>query len=327
MQLIIDEFGTFIGKKENRFKIIIKEKKQEFSADKVSQIIVSSASSISTDAIKLAIENGIDIVYINFIGKPYARIYPCQLGGTTLTRRMQAKEYTSQRAADAVRSIVKSKIVNQINLLKYLSKARKDIDFATEIQKMSDMVDSIESFDGDIDIIRDKLLGVEGYAGNLYFSCLAKILPFEKREHEAKDPFNVMLNYGYGILYSEIEKVCVLAGLDPYLGFLHTDRYGKPSMVLDLIEEFRQAIVDRAIITVFARKQVEDSDFETSGNEFLLSPKGRKKVIEAVMERLHSRTKYKNRELSLQGIMLEQARLFAKMLLGQAKYDALVYKW
>ena len=65
-----------------------------------------------------------------------------------------------------------------------------------------------------------------------------------------------------GILYNEIKKSCILAGLDPYFGFFHTDRYNKPSIVLDLIEEFRPMIVDRAIVTLFAQKQVNKSFFE-----------------------------------------------------------------
>src|SRR5204862_398077 len=64
----------------------------------------------------------------------------------------------------------------------------------------------------------------------------------------ATDPLNAALNYGYGILYAQVERALLLAGLDPYAGFLHADRPGKPSLVLDLIEEFRQAVVDRTLI-------------------------------------------------------------------------------
>ncbi len=335
MQIILDDYGMFLGKQGNRFIVTKKPKddseteiEKEFSADKVRQIIISTASSVSTDAVKLAMESNIDIVYTNYYGMPVARVYPCKLGGTTLTRRSQATQYNTEKAPKLVKAFVEAKVKNQAYLLKSLSKTREKVDFCQTADSMLNSLTKLESISGTVDEMREEILGIEGYAGNQYFACLTQILPFSQREHEAKDPVNAMLNYGYGILYSEIEKSCILAGLDPYLGFLHTDRYGKPSMVLDMIEEFRQPVVDRAIITLFALKKVEDSDFETSGNCFMLSKKGREKVIEAVMERLHTKITYKDKKASLQRIMLHQARMIAKFLLGEkSEYKPFIHKW
>lgn len=329
MQLILDKFGMFLGKKGSRFVLNDKEEKKEIAAENVKQIIISTASSVSTSAVKLAMEYGIDIVYTNYFGMPYARIYPCKLGGTTLTRRRQATQYSSSRASDMVKSIVEAKIKNQIYMLKSLDKTREATDFANQVESMKTEADKISQLVGTIDEIRESLMGIEGYCSSQYFSCLSQIVPFKERQHSAKDPFNAMLNYGYGILYSEIEKACILAGLDPYLGFLHTDRYGKPSMVLDMIEEFRQPIVDRAIITLFARKQVdEEKDFEGISNVLILSKTGKEKVVNAVMERLHTKIEYKGKKVSFQGIMLRQARQIVKMLLGEKeKYEPFIYRW
>jgi len=324
MQLIINEYGTVIKRKENLFEIInkSKNKKEEFSADIIKQIVIASGASVSSKVIKLAMENNIDIVYINKFGTPYARIYPCKLGGTTLTRMKQATQYLSLKISDAIKKIIESKIKNQINLLKSLSKSR-DIDFSESINSMSKQLNKLKLQSGTIDEIRQDLLGIEGFCSNQYFSCLSKILPFKERQHEAKDPFNVLLNYGYGILYSEVEKACIVAGLDPYLGFMHTDRYNKPSLVLDLIEQFRQPIVDRSVINLFARKQVKDSDFETSGNVFMLSQKGREKVIKEVLEMLSRRVNYKNKKLTWHAIILERARELVRLLLDEIdSYDS-----
>jgi len=137
-----------------------------------------------------------------------------------------------------------------------------------------------------------------------------------------------MLNYGYGMLYSEVEKACMLAGLDPYLGFLHTDRYGKPSLVLDMIENFRQPIVDRAIITLFAQKQVDEKDTEISGTDMLLTQQGRKKVSEAVLARLHTEIKHRGRKITFQSLILEQARNVVRLLLGETdEFEPFVHKW
>lgn len=329
MQLIIDNFGAFLGKKGNRFVVKNGEEKQEFSAENVTQIIISSASSVSTDAIKLATEYGIDVVYTNYFGMPYARIYPCKLGGTTLTRRMQATKYSTVKMAETVKKIVEAKVKNQIYMLKSLEKTREGADFSESIKLMGETLKNIAALNGPIDDIRNNIMGIEGYAGNQYFSCLTQIIPFKERQHQAKDPFNAMLNYGYGILYSEIEKACILAGLDPYLGFLHTDRYGKPSMVLDFIEEFRQPIVDRAIITLFVRKQVdEEKDFEGISNVLILSKSGKEKVVNAVMERLHTKIEYRKKKVSFSNILKRQARLFVKVLLGEKEvYEPFIHRW
>ena len=329
MQIVLDKFGMFLGKKGNRFVLEYREEKKEISADMVKQIIISSASSVSTDAVKLAMEHGIDIVYTSYFGMPYARIYPCKLGGTTLTRRRQATKYTSPEMARMVKSFVSAKIKNQIYMLKSLQKSRENVDFTAALKIMEESAAKIDGISGNIDEMRNSLLGIEGICGNQYFSCLAQFLPFAERQHSAKDPFNAMLNYGYGILYGEIEKACIIAGLDPFLGFLHTDRYGKPSTVLDLIEEFRQPVVDRAIITLFARKEIDnEKDFEGFSNVLILSKSGKEKVVNAVLERLHTKITYKGKEVTFQGMILGQSRQLVKLLLGEKEnYEPFVYRW
>lgn len=324
MQLIVDGYRSYIHRKENLFEVETKtetqeKKKEEFSADTVSQILITSKASISSGAIQLAMEKQIDIVYLDWYGKPYARTYPCKLGGTTITRRRQATRYLSDEVAGMVKAMIMAKISNQLTLLKQLAKARKTKEFDGYISRIKVNMTKLDTIEGNVDEARNAILGIEGYCSTQYWAALTMILPFRGRKQEAKDIVNAMLNYGYGILYSEIEKACIIAGLDPYLGFLHTDRYGKPSTVLDMIEEFRQTIVDRAVITLFARKQVDENYGETSGNAFMLTKKGRQKVIDAVMERLHSKMRHNNREYTLQGIMLDQARQIVRVLLGEKK--------
>ncbi len=327
MQLVVDKFGTFIGKKENRFQINTKDKKEEYSADKVSQILVTSPSGISASAIKLAMEKNIDIVYTNYIGQPYARIYPCKLGGTTLTRRKQLEAYYNDKGRLLVKKFIEAKTKNQLYLLKSLNKERDGI-FADEINELASHKNELANLDGSIDEIRQNLLGIEGYFASRYFGCLSKIIPFEKRDRKSDDAFNIVLNYGYGMLYNEIERACIISGLDPYLGFLHTDRYGKPCMTLDLIEEFRQPIVDRAIITLFSQKQIDEKDFENLEDRRMLSQIGRKKVLEAVLGRINKKIKFKNRNLTFKQVILEQARNIVRFLSEQNKsYEPFIYRW
>lgn len=329
MQIILNEFTSFLGKKGERFVIKIGDKKEEIAVRDVDQILVAAASSISVGAIKMALKNDIDIVFLSGYGKPLGRIFPCKLGGTTLTRKKQTEAYYSEIGSEIAKKLVKAKIMNQAYFLKALSKSR-ELDFSSIANKNLELAKSIDTLDGLLDDIRDELFGLEGLAASSYFDCLKALLPFEKRDPEANDEVNALLNYGYGILYSETEKACVLAGLDPYCGFLHTDRYKKPSMVLDLIEAFRPIIVDRAIVTLFTQKQVTEKLFEISqeSKQKRLDKKGREKIISAVMERLYTKVNYKGKKTTFQDIMLSQARSISNYLLGKNKnFEPFIYKW
>lgn len=318
MKLIINEFGAYLSKKENRFIIKMKDKVDEYSADDVDQILISSPSSLSESAVKLAIEKNIDIVFTSYHGKPFARIYPCTLGGTTLTRREQAKSYFDERGMYLVRKLLEGKMKNQLFLIKRLSKTRDNV-FEKEILALEKNLNGFKKLQcKGIEESRNTLLGYEGYASSVYFSCFNKIAPFQKRNPSSEDIFNIALNYGYGILYSEIERACVLSGLDPYLGFLHVDRYGKPSMVLDMVEQFRP-LIDRAIINLFVRKQISHDDLKKIGEAVLLTQTGRKKIIEEVMKVLSFKTPYKNKRISLSHVILEQGRDIVRFLLGDCE--------
>ncbi|MDD5022849.1 MAG: CRISPR-associated endonuclease Cas1, partial [Candidatus ainarchaeum sp.] len=329
MQIILNEFTSFLGKKGERFIIKTGDKKQEIAIRDVDQILIAAASSISVGAIKLALKNEIDIVFLTGYGKPLGRVFPCKLGGTTLTRKKQTEAYYSQVGAEIAKNLVKGKILNQAYFLKALSKSRT-LNFSEVADQNMALAKNIDKLDGLLDDIRDEIFGLEGLAASGYFDCLKALLPFEKRDPEANDEVNILLNYGYGILYSETEKACILAGLDPYFGFLHTDRYNKPSMVLDLIEGFRPIIVDRAIVTLFTQKQVTDKLFEVhfETKQKRLEKSGREKVISAVMERLYTKINYGGKKTTFQDVMLSQARAVSNYLLGKNKnFEPFVYKW
>jgi CRISPR-associated protein Cas1 len=101
----------------------------------------------------------------------------------------------------------------------------------------------------------------------------------------SRDKFNSALNYGYGILYNEVERAFLYVGLDPYMGLYHTERYGKPSLVLDLVEEFRVPIIDSTIFPLFLNKQMEKAEnFERiQPGVYRLSSEGKRKIVEAAV--------------------------------------------
>ena len=137
-----------------------------------------------------------------------------------------------------------------------------------------------------IDDIREQLMSVEGRAAQKYWTAIGSIIPSDlqwpgRETRGATDPFNASLNYGYGILYARVEQALILAGLDPYGGFLHADRPGKPSLVLDMIEEFRQTVVDRTVIGLVNKRFAIEQD-----DDARLKEATRLKLAEKLRERI-----------------------------------------
>jgi CRISPR-associated protein Cas1 len=184
---------------------------------------------------------------------------------------------------------------------------------------------------GYIEEARESLFGIEGEASRIYFQSLSNVLPETvysgtRTKRPPGDIFNAMLSYGYGILYTEIEKACVLSGLNPYMGFLHTDLPGKPSLALDLIEEFRQPVVDRAVISLISKKLVTGHDLKPVEGGFYLNRIGRRKTLETVSERLAKIVNYRGFRHSFSSLILQQARAVTKFLTGESSgYSPFVY--
>ncbi|MFA5750626.1 MAG: CRISPR-associated endonuclease Cas1, partial [Candidatus Shapirobacteria bacterium] len=132
------------------------------------------------------------------------------------------------------------------------------------------------------------------------------------------------LNYGYGILYNEVERAVLFAGLDPHVGMLHSDRYGKPSLVLDLVEEFRVPIIDAVILPLFANTLFERRDFVHSGRRIMLGLSGRRKIVREVFTRLHHRVLWKKRRSKLSDIITSQSQELARSLLRRTRYTPFI---
>jgi len=115
----------------------------------------------------------------------------------------------------------------------------------------------------------------------------------------AEDEFNCLLNYGYGVLYSKVEKACIIAGLDPYVGILHTDGYNKKSFVYDVIEPYRHHI-DRIVMKLFSRKKVRKAHFDEIHGGFTLNEDGKKLLIKNLNEYFDKRIRYDGRDIKVE---------------------------
>ncbi|AKB78446.1 CRISPR-associated protein Cas1 [Methanosarcina horonobensis HB-1 = JCM 15518] len=308
--------------------------KKGFSADKVSQILIYTGAAVTADAIELAVKKGIDIVYLDRMGKPFARTYSCGQENSATVQRYQARAYDDGKGIFLMSSMIGAKIRNQAYFLKSLAKNRDNERLAGQAERIMSQAEKIKKRAeewGYIEEARDSLFGIEGEASRIYFQALSNVLPEAvysgtRTKRPPGDLFNAMLSYGYGILYTEVEKACILSGLNPYMGFLHTDLPGKPSLVLDLIEEFRQPVVDRSVLSLISKNLVTKNDLKPVEGGFYLNRAGRHKTLEAVSERLAKVINYRDFRHSFSSLVLLQARAVSKFLTGERNgYAPFVY--
>jgi CRISPR-associated protein Cas1 len=169
-------------------------------------------------------------------------------------------------------------------------------------------------------------MGVEGSSSRVYWEGVQQILAerglfLGRVRRGATDEVNSMLNNGYGILYSQVWGAVADAGLEPFAGFLHVDRAGKPSLVLDLVEEFRQPVVDRTVIAHVNRGE----PIKMEGA--LLAPETRRVLSEKILERLESKETYQGKKYQIRSIIQIQARNLAAFLRGERDYVPFAFKW
>jgi len=238
MQIHLNTYGTYLHVKDQMFEIKIKEQdgqtsKHHVAAHKVKSIWAGEGIAFSSEAVRLAIMNNIDIVFLHWDGKPIGRVWHTKLGSTTLIRKKQLEASLGHLAVDFTKEWLVSKLGNQAKFIKSLKKHRLKhrVYLDEKSARIEELCHSIKEVEAPlIEHVADQIRGWEGTAGRLYFETISHVIPkqykFRGRSFRpSQDAFNAFLNYGYGVLYSRIEKALILAGIDPYLGFLHRDDY------------------------------------------------------------------------------------------------------
>ena len=225
MELVINTFGTSLSRDNEAFQIVHKDGKQRVPAQGIKSIQISRGAQITSDAVLLAIENEIEVLFMDRTGKPIGRIWSPKYGSISTIRKGQLAFSFSNEAVKWIRDLIRQKIENQQALL-IMMKAEDDVTqrkVQRAIRRLDDYGAKISKLEGDIvSDIAANLRGWEGVASNIYFEALNMFIPehykFAKRsQHPAMDVVNSLLNYGYGLLYAKIEGALIRAGIDPYI--------------------------------------------------------------------------------------------------------------
>ena len=316
--LIVSNYGFFLGLKSAR--VVIKKDGQtlkEVALTRLKSIhILSNGISLSSDLINACGARGIKIFFNTF--NSFVALHTLYEHKSVAIRQNQMLSCENSKGLNLAKELIVGKLKNQRATLLYSSRS-----FENSAKK-----EIIEFFDSSIAKLKNKqniskefILGIEGSCANYYFSYLKEmsLLPesFEARyKRGATDITNIALNYGYEILFNFIYKACVNAGLEPYMGVLHSIRSAKPSLVLDIMEEYRSFVVDRNIIKNRFKLQ-KAKCFENI----------KKDIAASILTTLGKKYKYNHRKLSLESIIQRQIYRISGYFCGKKRYKSYVFRW
>jgi len=325
MQLFINTYGTYLHKKGEMFEVKIDDIKKKISPKRISSIIISNATQITTGSIQLALEHNIDILFLDKYGDPYGRIWFPKLGSTTYIRRRLLEIHEHDEGLIYVKHWINRKITNQIDFLKLLLSKRPEQEkvFFEKIEKIGYFRQNLMTLEGMLSENSNKIMGIEGNISRIYFGIISQLIPRKykfngRSSRPAKDAFNAFLNYGFGILYGKVERAIIIAGLDPYIGLLHSDNYNKKSLVFDFIEPYR-ILIEKPVFYLFSRRKVKGEHFDVINNGVMLNEAGKKFFVPYLMEYLDTIIRHGNRNMKTIDQIQADAHAFANYLIGKRK--------
>lgn len=317
---IDEEYGCNLSFSNNKF--IVKKDSEElqnvflFDCD---AIIINNNSSISSCAVNSILENDIPAYFISNTKGYLGKIQKNDGKNIFLRKRQYILSEDTEFCFDLQKAVVLGKLKNQKTMLQRCRRYHNNKKLDNNIYHLTSVIKGLQNAETD-----EKVMAYEGVGSHIYFNGFGKMLksPFvfnSRSRRPPKDPVNAMLGYLYAMLAGYIEKGICVHGLDSFCGFLHTDTYGRESLVYDLMEEFRPIICDSVVLFMCNTGMVDFSDFEEKNNGLYLNKKGRKKVIECFYKRIRTEIKYNGQTITYEKLFDRKAGEFASCLIDTTK--------
>lgn len=313
----ITQEDTALKKKGER--LVVKKGKERI-ADipliKVDQVVVFGEASISGALVSLLSKAEVPITYLSYYGKYKGRLVPKYSKNSLL----RIEQFTTSQKKDLrlkfSRQIVKGKLKNMRTLLMRTTRGNRSSKEKEVCDKLKNVIDKLDRTKK-----IDKLRGFEGLGSRYYFSQFDSMLKgdFEfngRNRRPPRDPINCLLSFGYSLLLNEVLTGLYLVGFDPYIGFFHSNQYGKPALALDLMEEFRPVVIDSVVKTMVNKNMVVRSDFKEVCGTIKMKEKVRNKFLEQYEKRLRNKFTHPifEYEVSWRRCIELQARLISKFI-------------
>ncbi len=339
---VVEQNSTIL--KEGERLLIKKEGKilHTIHMFKLDQLVLFGNVSITPPAITYLLKEGIDTVFMTKHGRYKGRLQGLISKNITLRKEQFLKLSDSHFSLKTAVFIINGKLNNLRSVLLRINRSRKDL-------RLDNFILRLRNLQRDISSAKDieKLRGIEGRGSAVYFEAFSHCIKpmdikFRKRlRRPPPDPVNALLSLGYTFLFNEVLSAISMIGMDPYLGALHSIEYGRPSLALDLMEEWRPILIDTLVLSLFNLNTITKKDFEISKEYYeipdfelpdetdekrqedmlpvKLRPEGMKKFITQFERKMAQKITYhlNGQQLSYRDCIREQIRHFARYIRGE----------
>ncbi len=326
LPLYVQSAGAKIGRSGAELVVETRDKeKHTVRITDTSHVVLFGAVQISTQAVQDLCDRNIPVVYLSSGGWFFGMTRGMDHKNVDLRRRQFAAAASTERSLQIARRLVGVKIRNSRTIIR-----RNASDPPTRtLQRLKELITTAEEATS-----LESLLGVEGTAARLYFEAYGEMLrppkddgdtsaltfDFDGRNRRPpRDPVNSLLSLGYAMLAKDLTIALQAVGFDPYLGFYHQPRYGRPALALDVMEEFRPLIVDSVVLSAINTGAVKLPDFIRRGGAVTLTQAGRGKFIRAYERRMDEEITHPifGYRISYRRTLEVQIRLLARFLTGE----------
>lgn len=287
--IYIDKAGCKLSVRDGSLVIQHNDEKQTVGLSRINQLVIQQAAHCSSSLLQACMEKGIAVAFLDYAGK-WKGCLTAAPGRNVLVRTQQYQQFQNDETRlQLAKILVQAKITNQrVWIRRHLSKEHLS---AEALRRALNTIENMDSL--------DQLMGLEGEAARQHYAALEAMLGDDpaltwmgRHKHPSPDPINSLLSFGYSILMNQVVTGCHLAGLDPFLGFYHGMKHGKPSLALDLMEIYRTPVVDSVVLGFIKRGQCDGDDFEIEGSRCTMKETVRKAYVKALFERLREPVKH-----------------------------------
>ena len=318
--LYLNEQQSIVKKRDGYLIVQYPDKRTvEVPLVKVSQVVVSGDITLTTPALHTLLGMGIEVCFLSMYGQFRGRLSP-PVAKNVFLRREQYRVHADQQCALRVaQACVKGKLENMRTMLMRANRSLQDAEVTEATIAMQHMIQQVPCASK-----VGSLLGIEGNGSAAYFAVFGKLLRgtmtfTHRRRRPPTDPINAMLSLGYTLLLHQVSAAIQVVGLDPYIGFLHQPRYGRPALALDMMEEFRPIITDSVVLNIVNHRILTEQDFQEELGVVHLKPEARKTFYAKFEERLQEELQhpYFEYRTNYRRCIELQVRLLGKWLTGE----------
>lgn len=323
---------AFIGKTDERLRVRAqKETLLDIPLIKIDGVVVLGRATVSPAALTELLERQIPLSFLTKTGRFLGRLEPEPNKNIFVRSAQWQAAGETARSRHVVRGCIRGKLKNyRTALLRAQREGIAGLDAG--IERLEQAIAALAKTE-EIDALR----GVEGAGSAAYFSHFGRLIrnaafDFTRRvRRPPTDPVNALLGFGYALLRHDLQGAINIVGFDPYLGYLHTQRYGRPSLALDLMEEFRPLVVDAMVLSALNRRAIAPEDFTTEpvSGAVSLKEEGRRTFLRLYEQKKQSKFKHPviGRQCTYQEAFEIQCRLLAKYLMAETEqYPPLILK-